>query len=133
MDTVISNSNVTLNDASLSSSSPDVNELLSTLEDSEDYNEISCSFSTLASSEDYNETSSLSSSNSDNMYVNTTIIDIKKIDELKKLEASLIEMLRKLKMGDHEFIKFLKAKKKLLTEVIESKMLPCMAVQQFLL
>ena len=100
MDTVISNSDVTLiNYASPSSSSyPDVNESMSTSEDSEDYDEISIS----------------ASSNSDVvMFKNAAAINAINeevdIDKLQELQVSLMDMLKNLKINT--FIKFLKAKK----------------------
>ena len=99
MDTVISNSDVTLiNYASPSSSSyPDVNESMSTSEDSEDYDEISIS----------------ASSNSDVvMFENVHVAAINEeidIDGLNRLLVSLMDMLKNLKID--KFIKFLKAKK----------------------
>ena len=93
MDTVISNSDVTILNASLSSSSSsdrDVKELLSTSGDSEDYDKISFS--------------------SNVMFENLGAIN-EEIDiiELKELQDLLIGLLKRLKMD--EFIKFLKAKK----------------------
>ena len=94
MDTVISNSDVTLDNASLSSSNSS-EELLSTSGDSEDYDDISHT----------------SSSNSVVMFENTPAINEElDINELKELLGLLIDMLKSLKMD--EFIKFLKTRKK---------------------
>ena len=99
MDTVISNSDVTLNYASPSSSSyPDVNESMSTSEDSEDYDEISISASSNSDVVMFENVAAINAINEE--------IDI---DELNRLLVLLMVLLKNLKINT--FIKFLKAKK----------------------